>query len=107
MGNYNLDGLKHHILVCKGSSCKKKRADEVTAAVRQEIRNHNMKESIHLTRTGCLGRCPDACNVVVYPEGTWYKEMTPKAGRKLIEKLVQNKQLKKNVAHQIQGKNPD
>lgn len=105
MGNYNLDKLQHHILICHGSSCKKNHAEEVTAAIREEI-DRQKASSILVTRTECLKRCSDACNAAIYPEGTWYKEMTPGAGRKLVKKLAKGKVMKKHISYHI-GKNKE
>ncbi|USB32187.1 (2Fe-2S) ferredoxin domain-containing protein [Paenibacillus sp. YPG26] len=100
MGNYNLDKMQHHILICHGSSCKRNRAEEITSAIRGEI-NLLKAGSILVTRTECLKRCSDACNAAVYPEGIWYKEMTPKAGRKLVRKLKKGKLMKKHISYHI------
>lgn len=105
MGNYNLDKLQHHILICHGSSCKKNKAEEITASIRDEIKSQEMA-SILVTRTECLKRCSDACNAVIYPAGVWYKEMTPGAGRKLIRKLVKGKLMKKHISYDV-GKNKE
>ncbi|WP_433943565.1 (2Fe-2S) ferredoxin domain-containing protein [Paenibacillus sp. SN-8-1] len=100
MGNFNLERLQHHILICHGSSCKRNQAEEVTAAIREEI-DRQKASSILVTRTGCLKRCSNACNAVVYPKGIWYKEMTPGSGRKLIKKLVKGKLMKKHISYDI------
>ncbi|WP_185897395.1 (2Fe-2S) ferredoxin domain-containing protein [Paenibacillus zeisoli] len=100
MGNYNLDELQQHILICHGSSCKKNRAEEITAAIRDEVKTQKTS-SILVTRTECLKRCSDACNAVIYPAGVWYKEMTPGAGRKLVKKLGKGKLMKKHISYHV------
>ena len=85
MTTWNLNGTSSHVLICNGSSCMRKGGEEVTQAIRDEISNLNLDGVIHTTRTRCNGRCKDACVVIVYPEGKWYKEVTPTIGRKIVQ----------------------
>lgn len=84
MTTWNLEGTKSHLLLCNGSSCMKKGGEEVTQAVRDEIRLLGLDEEIHTTRTRCNGRCKDACVVIAYPEGTWYRVDSPEIGRQIV-----------------------
>jgi (2Fe-2S) ferredoxin len=63
----------------------RKGGEEVTQAIREEITNLDLDTTIHTTRTRCNGRCKDACVVVVYPEGVWYKADTPELGREIVQ----------------------
>ncbi|WP_028403313.1 (2Fe-2S) ferredoxin domain-containing protein [Ectobacillus panaciterrae] len=85
MTTWNLKGTKHHVLICNGSSCMRKGGEEATQAIRNEIANLDLDTVIHTTRTRCNGRCKDAPVVIVYPEGTWYKEVTPEVGSKIVQ----------------------
>ncbi|WP_408010299.1 (2Fe-2S) ferredoxin domain-containing protein [Pseudalkalibacillus sp. A8] len=89
MTTWNLSGLKSHVLICNGSSCMRRGGEEVTQAIRDEIAQLNIDNQIHTTRTRCNGRCKDACIVIVYPEGKWFKEVTPELGRKIIQNHLQ------------------
>lgn len=86
MTTWNLRGTKHHVLICNGSSCMRKGGEEVTKAVRDEISRLDLDTAIHTTRTRCNGRCKDACVLIVYPEGTWYKAVTPELGTDIVRK---------------------
>jgi (2Fe-2S) ferredoxin len=89
MTTWNLNGVKSHVLICNGSSCMRKGGEEVTQAIREEITLLNIDTQIHTTRTRCNGRCKDACIVIVYPEGRWFKEVTPELGRKIVQDHLQ------------------
>lgn len=89
MTTWNLNGMKRHVLICNGSSCMRKGGEEVTQAIRDEISQLNIEADIHTTRTRCNGRCKDACVVIVYPEGNWFKEVTPSLGRKIVQDYMQ------------------
>ncbi|KXG09218.1 Ferredoxin, 2Fe-2S [Anoxybacillus sp. P3H1B] len=85
MTTWNLTGVKHHILICNGGSCMRKGGEEVTIAIRDEIARLELDSTVHTTRTRCNGRCNDACVVIVYPQGVWYKGVTPDKGRELVQ----------------------
>lgn len=85
MTTWNLKGTKHHVLICNGSSCMRKGGEEATQAIRNEVKYQNLEETIHTTRTRCNGRCKDAPVAIVYPEGVWYKAVTPEAGSKIVK----------------------
>jgi (2Fe-2S) ferredoxin len=96
-------GVSKHVLLCNGVSCTKKGAEEVTEAIREEIKNQGLLKKIHTTKTLCNGRCKDGPTVVVYPDGDWYKEMTPELGRKLIERINQNQSLETSLSYTFDG----
>jgi (2Fe-2S) ferredoxin len=99
MTTWNLQGTVSHLLICNGSSCKKHKGVEVAEAIEEEIVKQGVQNLIHTTVTGCNGRCCDACVVIAYPEGVWYKEITPKLGKKLVRKHLQGKRLNENVVY--------
>ncbi|PLR80378.1 2Fe-2S ferredoxin [Bacillus canaveralius] len=85
MTTWNLKGTKHHVFICNGSSCMRKGGEEATQAIRNEIANLDLDTLFHRTRTRCNGRCKDAPVAIVYPDGTWYKEVTPEVGSKIVK----------------------
>lgn len=101
MTTWNLKGTKHHVLICNGSSCMRKGGEEATQVIRNEIANLDLDTLIHTTRTRCNGRCKDAPVVIVYPEGTWYREVTPEVGSKIVQKhLVEGCSIEDNIIYQ-------
>jgi (2Fe-2S) ferredoxin len=42
------------------------------------------------TNTGCFGICSRGPIAVVYPEGTWYGELTPEAVEEIVENHLEN-----------------
>ncbi|WP_026675371.1 (2Fe-2S) ferredoxin domain-containing protein [Alkalihalobacterium bogoriense] len=88
MATWDLEETKHHIFICNGSSCMKKGGEEVTQAIRDTIAEHKLDRVIHTTRTRCNGRCENACVTILYPEGTWFKDVTPEIGKKIITEYI-------------------
>ncbi|MFE5321359.1 ferredoxin [Paenibacillus sp. NPDC056579] len=100
MATWDLSKTSHHVLICNGGSCTRKEADEVTLAIRNEIAAWGADDSIHTTRTRCNGRCEDACVVTVYPQGVWYKSITPDLGRRIVrEHLLQGHVLEEHLVY--------
>lgn len=87
MTTWNLTGTNTHLLICNGSSCMKKGGEEVTQAIRDEIASKGLDLKIHTTRTRCNGRCKDACVVIAYPQGNWYRVETPDFGRQIVNNI--------------------
>ncbi|RXZ02175.1 (2Fe-2S) ferredoxin domain-containing protein [Fictibacillus sp. S7] len=98
-----LSGVSKHVLICNGVSCSKKGAEDVTTAIREEIKNQGLLKTVHTTKTLCNGRCQDGPTVVVYPDGDWYKEMTKELGRILIDRIRTNQKLGSSLSYTYDG----
>jgi (2Fe-2S) ferredoxin len=99
MATWDLSQTKHHILICNGSSCNQVGAEELTQAIRKEILEREVDDTIHTTRTRCNGRCHDKCVVIDYPKGTWYKDLKPEDSSSFIDSLLANQDYKEKVSH--------
>lgn len=82
---WNLNGTKHHVLICNGSSCMRKGGEEATQAIRNKVTELDLDETVHTTRTSCNGRCKDAPVAIVYPSGDWYKQVTETVAHRIVE----------------------
>jgi (2Fe-2S) ferredoxin len=77
----------------------KRQGEDVTQAIREEIAALGADKRIHTSRTRCNGRCADACVVIAYPEGVWYKDITPELGRMLVRKHVSGERLEERIVY--------
>ena len=100
MSTWDLSRTQQHVLLCNGSSCMRKGAEEVTQRIRAELTERNLDDVIHTSRTRCNGRCKDACVVVVYPQGAWYKDMEQADVKKFVDCLVENEVYTDMLTHQ-------
>ena len=103
MATWDLSKTKHHVLICNGSSCNRVGAEELTQAIRKEISDRNLDDSIHTTRTRCNGRCHDKCVVINYPKGTWYKDLKPEDAPLFVDALLANEDYTEKVSHSFHG----
>lgn len=101
LATWDLTEMKHHILLCNGGSCNRAGAEQLTQAVREEITKRGLDPVIHTTRTRCNGRCKDQCVAIVYPQGTWYKNLQSEDAEKLISSIINGKnELAEKVSYQ-------
>lgn len=103
MTTWNLQGTVNHLLICGGSSCRKHKGEEVAEAIEDEIDKQGAGSRIHTTVTRCNGRCSDSCVVISYPEGVWYKEITPKLGKALVRRLLEGERLEDHIVYTYDG----
>jgi (2Fe-2S) ferredoxin len=79
----------------------KKGGEEATQAIRNEVNDLDLDSLIHTTRTRCNGRCKDAPVAIVYPDGTWYKNVTPEVGCEIVRQhLVGGSFLQEHIIYQ-------
>ena len=69
--------FRSHVLVCAGASCVSSGCQAVAEALEQTIREVGLGEEIKVVRTGCMGSCDLGPVAVIYPEGVFYKKLTP------------------------------
>ncbi len=70
--------FRYHLLLCIGPSCSERRSEEVRDAFRDEIQRRGLEQAVRTTKCQCLDLCTSGPTVVVYPDGVWYKGVTPK-----------------------------
>ncbi|KAF4324923.1 hypothetical protein G195_001733, partial [Phytophthora kernoviae 00238/432] len=99
LATWNLEHTQCHLLICNGGSCTQLGADDITESIRDEIQKLDADELIHTSRTQCNGRCSDACVVIAYPEGVWYKDITPESGKELVQKHLQGQRLDSHMVY--------
>ncbi|SEN77635.1 (2Fe-2S) ferredoxin domain-containing protein [Lihuaxuella thermophila] len=94
-----LTGVKKHLLICNGATCVKNGGKEVAKRMRAEIYKQGLSEEVHTTLTLCNGRCEEGAIVISYPDGNWYKKMTPELGAELVQKLFNQQLLEDQLAY--------
>jgi (2Fe-2S) ferredoxin len=74
------------ILVCEKSDCCQKGAMEVCKALAGELRDRGLEQSVTIKKTGCMKQCKAGPNIVIMPDKTNYRRVSPQEIPDLIEK---------------------
>jgi (2Fe-2S) ferredoxin len=85
---------KYHIFVCASCRingiqkgfCHSKASVEIIQRFMQEIDDHDLSSEVMVTNTGCFGICDKGPVVVIYPEGTWYGNVSVDDVETIVEK---------------------
>lgn len=72
---------KRHLLICSNDrgpahprgSCGEKGAERFVGLMKDLIRENGLKDSVLVSRTGCLKHCSRGVTAAVYPENVWYQ----------------------------------
>ena len=73
LDNNKTSDIQGKILVCKKSSCWKRGGKEIYNKITDELRGQGLGDSVTVKKTGCMGRCKSAPNLVVLPGKNRYK----------------------------------
>ena len=79
--------FRKHVFVCtEGKTCPIQGSHDVLAALRQAITTspHN-HEATRINKSGCFSQCGNGPMVVVYPEGTWYCQVSAEDCKEIVE----------------------
>ncbi len=74
-----------HLMVCAGTGCVACGSMQLRERLAAELENRGLSDEVQLVITGCNGFCAEGPIVVVYPEGIFYKKLTPEDIPFLVE----------------------
>jgi (2Fe-2S) ferredoxin len=91
--------IKHYVLVCTGGGCIASGALDVKAALEKEIKQAGLAASVKLFETGCLGPCAVGPVAVIYPDGVFYENLTPKDAAAIVRTHLKAGKVVERLAH--------
>ena len=72
---------KRHLLICSNNrgpghprgSCGDKGGERLVGLVKDLLREKGLKDTVLVSRTGCLKHCSLGVTAAVYPDNVWYQ----------------------------------
>ena len=68
---------RSHILVCIDPECRSKGAYEIMDALQDELVANGLIDEVQVLETSRIGGCEQGPEIMVYPEGVHYANLTP------------------------------
>lgn len=84
---------RKQVLICGGTGCTSSGSRDVIETLKNELEKQGL-DDILVVKTGCFGLCSLGPIMIVYPEGSFYSQVTPKE----IPEIV--------AGHLVQGGKP-
>lgn len=100
-----MDTVRTHILVCTGGGCIASGALELSSALRESLRKHQLDREARVVETGCLGPCAIGPVALVYPEGVFYQNIKAEDAAEVVEQhILKGRVVQRLVSKEHTGK---
>lgn len=77
--------LLKHILICSGESCEPYGSKNLRKALKQELRDRDLRQIFREGECSCIGLCRKGVNAVIWPEGTYLSGLTEEDVPRLVD----------------------
>jgi (2Fe-2S) ferredoxin len=101
--------IRHHVFVCRGTSCSAVGSAEVIEAFEHELlargimfgkvqKGKNPRGSVVLTECSSVGFCAIGAAVMIYPDGIWYAQVRATDVPEIVEEHIVNGRVVERLA---------
>ncbi|MCJ7604844.1 MAG: NAD(P)H-dependent oxidoreductase subunit E [Dehalococcoidales bacterium] len=87
------------LMICGGTGCKATRSQDVIDALRNELSEQGLEDSVRLCVTGCHGFCEQGPVMVIEPGNVFYCHLSPEDAFEIIHKTVKNGELVEHLLY--------
>ena len=77
--------IRSHVLICGGTGCTSSGSVKIQEAFETHLAANGIAEEVKIVQTGCFGLCALGPVVIIYPEGTFYSQVTPDDVKEIVE----------------------
>ncbi len=96
--------IRSHVLICGGTGCTSSGSVKIKDAMEAEITALGLAEEIKVVMTGCFGLCALGPIMIVYPEGTFYSNVTVDDVPEIVsEHLLKGRPVERLVYHEAKS----
>jgi len=92
---------KLHILVCNDTDCEAKGSQLLYDNLKQIVKDQNLKQKVKVSKSTCLDDCEHGPNVLVYPEGIVYNNVTTDKLETILKAHVKGKSAPRLKHHKM------
>ena len=93
--------IRSHVLICGGTGCTSSKSIEIKNAMEAEILANGLAEEVKVVMTGCFGLCALGPIMIIYPEGTFYSNVTVADAAEIVsEHLLKGRPVERLVYHE-------
>jgi (2Fe-2S) ferredoxin len=101
-----MEPYSRHVLVCTGGYCAKDRGGRmIYSQLARLLEREGLlfgPTRVKRSEAPCLGVCEGGPIMVVYPEGTWYANVTPELLERIVtEHLKEGREVSESVFHRL------
>ncbi|MCP3676819.1 MAG: (2Fe-2S) ferredoxin domain-containing protein [Deltaproteobacteria bacterium] len=101
-----MQSYRIHLFICLGKHCSRKGSERIYDAVKDRISREGLKHEVRLSSSGCLRVCKETDSdgefspaIVLYPEGTWYRNVSLDDMDDIFERHVKNGEVVERLLH--------
>ncbi|MBE6683322.1 MAG: NADH-quinone oxidoreductase subunit NuoF [Ruminococcaceae bacterium] len=91
--------VKRHVLVCGGTGCTSSGSVTIREIFEKELKANGIENDVKIVQTGCFGLCALGPVVIVYPEGTFYSQVTPEDVPEIVSTHLVNGELVQRLVY--------
>lgn len=89
--------IRSHVMICGGTGCTSSGSEKIQKEFSRLIKAYGLQEEVQIVQTGCFGLCALGPVVIVYPDGTFYSQVTPED----VEEIVESHLLKGHIVERL------